>query len=69
MIERDPVELTEVYKRAMEAIQPVLDQAFPADEVAMGTCHRYWARKKALLAERGIEWKSPAEMNPDIRFD
>jgi hypothetical protein len=35
-----------------------------------GLCHRIWARTKALLRERhGIEWRSPAEMNPGVIFD
>jgi hypothetical protein len=35
----------------------------------LGVCHSYWARKKELLAKKGIEWKTPAEMNPNILFD
>ena len=53
----------------MEKIDPILDKEFPEDQVIMGTCHRYWARKKELLKKEGIEWRTPAEMNPTIRFD
>ena len=35
----------------------------------MGYSHRFWYRKKKLLAERGYSWKTPAEENPHIRFD
>ena len=36
----------------------------------MGFCHLYWATVKRILRERhGIDWKSPAEMNPDVFFD
>ena len=32
--------------------------------------HVYWAEKKRILREDyGIEWKTPGEMNPQIRFD
>lgn len=64
---RDSVEKTEEYTKAMEIIQPILDKEFP--EVSLGVCHAVWARKKALLSEMGVEWNSPAEMNPDIIFD
>ena len=36
----------------------------------LGFCHRYWAvQKSILLNEYGIDWKTPAEMNPDMCFD
>ena len=65
---RDSIEETVAYKAAMARIQPMLDKEFENNNV-FGTCHRYWWRKKELLREKGIDWKSPAEMNPDIRFD
>jgi len=65
----DPVEETAEYKKAMETIQPMLDKEFPQNQYRMGLCHRIWYRKKELLKEHGIEWKSPSEMNPDTRFD
>lgn len=66
---RDSIESTQAYIEAMRHIKPILDDEFPKDDVVMGTCHRYWARKKELLKQRGIDWKSPSEMNPDIIFD
>ena len=36
----------------------------------LGYCHLYWSIKKTILLEDyGIEWKSPAELNPHILFD
>jgi len=67
MFTRDPIEKTAEYAAAMESIQPVLDREFP--EIYLGSCHAVWARKKELLAQRGIDWHSPSEMNPDIIFD
>lgn len=66
---KDPIELTKEFEEAMTKVQPILDKEFPMNEWGMGTCHRYWYRKKELLKELGIEWKSPSEMNPDARFD
>lgn len=66
-IKRDPVENTEKYKKAMKEIQPILDSEFP--EPYIGICHSVWCRQKKLLAERGIKWRTPQEMNPYINFD
>lgn len=35
-----------------------------------GMCHRIWHETKLRLkSEHAIEWRSPAEMNPDTMFD
>ena len=65
----DPIENTKEYKKAMKKIQRILDKEFPKSKYHFGICHRIWRRKKQLLAEAGIEWKTPVEMNPDVRFD
>ena len=66
-MKRDPIEETEEYKNAMEEIQPILDKEF--DGIYFGMCHDLWHRKTELLKKHGIEWKSPAIMNPHIMFD
>lgn len=63
-IKVDPVEFTEEYQKAMLEIQPELDKVD-----ASTPAPAFWALKKRLLQERGIEWKSPVEMNPEIIFD
>ena len=68
MFKTDSVENTEKYRFAMMEINPILENEFK-DKFGMGICHSYWHRKKELLAKYGIDWKSPAELNPDIRFD
>ena len=36
----------------------------------MGYCHAFWGAKKRILKEKyGINWKTPAEMNPHCKFD
>ena len=36
----------------------------------LGYCHALWAMQQRILRERyGVEWRTPAEMNPDIMFD
>lgn len=35
-----------------------------------GFCYQYWWTKKRILRERfGIDWKSPADLDPSINFD
>lgn len=39
-------------------------------EVGFGQCHAHWALQRKILAEEyGIDWKSPAQMNPNVCFD
>jgi hypothetical protein len=36
----------------------------------LGSCHFLWCEKKKLLQEKhGVNWFTPAEMNPGMRFD
>jgi len=69
---RDPIEDTQEFKEALEKIQHKLDEFdkwLDENHNAMGRCHIYWARKKELLKGQGIDWKTPAEMNPHVLFD
>ncbi len=35
-----------------------------------GSCNIRWKLEKKLLKERyGIDWKSPADLNPEMKFD
>jgi hypothetical protein len=69
-VKRDPIEETQEFAEALKKIQPQLDKInAELEEIGMGRCHTYWARKKELLKSVGIDWKSPAECNPYIIFD
>lgn len=58
---RGPI-IRAAYHRARREIGPLAD--------AMGGCHAVWARQQAILREEyGIEWRTPAEMNPGTIFD
>ena len=36
----------------------------------LGSCHTLWIFQKRILKEKyGITWYTPAELNPDIKFD
>lgn len=47
-----------------------IDSIYNSHVVRFGICHKYWRIKKAILLEDyNIEWRTPAEMNPQICFD
>lgn len=38
--------------------------------IQLGSCHTLWDIQKRILKEKyGITWYTPAELNPDIKFD
>ena len=56
----------EVDKRATEMARKDLGDVYGS----MGTCHYFWdCKKKILKEEYNIDWKSPAELHPNIHFD
>ena len=69
MCHHDPIEDTPEYK----AISQELDKKIRAEvgeNRGMGYCHLYWGAKKRILKrDYGIDWKSPSELNPHVRFD
>lgn len=65
----DPVEMTPEYEAAIYDVEAQCAEALASEERVMGFCYRYWAQKKAALAERGINWRTPSEMNPKVIFD
>ena len=38
-------------------------------EQLIGLGHEIWTVQKSILKGKGIDWKSPKEMNPTVRFD
>lgn len=71
-MKRDLIEDTKEFQEAMIKIQPQLDELneqLDKQGYGLGSCYIYWARKKALLKELDIDWKTPAECNSDIIFD
>ena len=59
-------------KRIEEAKKMLPSNPEQAAELFMqlGSCHTIWALKKRILKEKyGITWYSPAELNPEIKYD
>lgn len=70
MCKRDPIEKTQEYKKAMKIVKILAYYRFFFSPRPLGFCHKYWAfQKRILMNWFGIDWKTPQEMNPGIRFD
>ena len=75
----DPV-LKSFYNSQREATEKQINEAkrlLPDDPeqaaqvfMQLGSCHRLWDMQKTILKEKyGITWYSPAELNPEIKYD
>ena len=67
-LKRDPVELTDDYLNVIDEVEEILDKE-ETKYHGLGSCFKYWARKKAELEKRGVDWNTPEEMNPNVMFD
>ena len=63
-IKHDSVEMTEEYLAVIDEVEAEIDRLKTSD-----FCLEYWSLKSSLLAERGIVWQSPAQLNPNVMFD
>lgn len=68
--ERNP-KYSDIIKQAdKEAQQELLNKFGSGIAQKEGYCHMLWDTQQRILEEKyGIEWKSPAEMNPGVLFD
>lgn len=65
----DPLEDFPAFQQIMRGIDKEI-RAEIGNGGYMGYCHLYWMVKKRILNERyKIEWRSPAELNPNILYD
>lgn len=68
-LKTDPVQATEKWEEVIYDVEMEVDEELKDEPRGMGFCFGYWSAKKAALARRGIEWKSPSAMNPRVMFD
>ena len=69
MLKVDPVQATPKWEEVIYEVEKELDEQLKDEPHGMGFCFCYWSAKRAALARRGIEWRSPSEMNPRVIFD
>jgi len=65
---RDPIEDDEKTGILIKKIQEKISSKF--EKPMRGQCHILWNEtKRVLWEEHQIEWYSPREMNPGVKFD
>ena len=69
MLKVDPVQATPEWEEVIYEVEKEVDEELKDEPRGMGFCHSYWSAKRAALARRGIEWRSPSAMNPRVMFD
>ena len=69
MINHDPIEDTPEFQAIKNELEEKIVERI-GERRGLGYCHLYWSAKRSILKEEyGIEWKSPAMLNPHVIFD
>ena len=68
-LKADSVQLTPEWEKNIYEVELECDEELKGESRGMGFCFGYWSAKRAALARRGIEWRSPSSMNPGVMFD
>ena len=69
MLNYDPIEDTAKYQSIKDELEKKIIAKIGKNS-GLGYCHIYWSTKREILKrDYGIEWKSPAMLNPRIHFD
>jgi hypothetical protein len=65
---KDPIEFDEIFGPLVKAAEVKAEKNINYNE--MGACHLIWEEQARILKEEhGIDWYSPAEMNPFTLYD
>lgn len=66
----DPLESDPRYRRAFEEAEAKAERKLARVPRTLGFVHLYWQTKKEILRrDYGIDWKTPAELNPNTSYD
>ncbi len=67
----DAKEYDSKYQKVIEEVEREVHTAMKKDGNygRFGSCHTFWHLKKDKLREKGIAWRSPAELNPNTNYD
>ena len=69
-IKHDPIEDNPKYQERIKQAEEEAGHNTSYYKSRMGYCHLFWREKKRILKEKyGIDWKTPAELNPYVYFD
>ena len=65
----DPVERTPLWEEIFYEVEEECYRHLKGVPRGMGFCFGYWAEKRGVLANYGIDWQTPHMMNPRVMFD
>lgn len=68
-LKSDPIRRTEMWEENYCRWEQECDRRLGDAPRCMGFCYEYWSTFAAVLAEEGVAWKSPSQMNPRVMFD
>ena len=68
-LESDPIQRTPTWEENYYEVEKECDLRLGDTPRGMGFCFGYWSTLRQVLAERGIMWRSPSELNPKVMFD
>lgn len=68
-LQSDPIERTPEWENNYYEVEKECDRRLGNTPRGMGFCFDYWSTLRQVLAERGIKWHSPSELNPKVMFD
>lgn len=69
-LKKDPVEWSPDYESIIDEADRKIYSLLEGHPRGMGFCFAYWSTKRRVLKEcYGINWNSPAMMNPGVMFD
>ena len=58
------------YRKVMAEVDSLVEAEMKREGVTgFGSCHVFWRLRKEKLKARGIEWRSPSELNPGTCYD
>ena len=63
------IERTPLWEDIYYEVERECDRRLGDEPRGMGLCFGYWSTLRQVLAERGILWQSPPELNPGVMFD
>lgn len=67
---RDPIEFMPEFRENLALAENDANIELDDRRRGMGFCHLFWRTKKRILREKyGIDWLSPSDMNPMVKFD
>lgn len=66
-LRHDIVETTKAYQDVIDEVEEEIEGE--RTSYGFGSCHQVWRLKREALAKRGVVWRTPAMLNPRVRFD